>query len=116
MFGFVSVSHWVASVGKKIKAFASAAGPVLAKIDHTIEANLPVIEGLTKLVSPQAAAIEDAAYNLFGQVVDAAQKGGAAAAQNGLSLSLDKDFVAAIQALIPAIEEFARNHGVQKPT
>jgi len=115
MFGFQSVSHWVASVAKKIKSFAISAGPVLAKIDSTVEANLPVIEALTKLVSPQAAAIEDAAYHLFGQVVDAAQKAGAAAAQNGLSIQLDKDVVAAIQALIPAIEEFAKNHGVQKP-
>lgn len=115
MFGFASVGHFFASVAKNAVKFAKSAGPVLTKIDAKIEANKPLIEEITKLVSPKAAQIEDASFALFGKVAHAIQSGSDATSANGLSISLDKAFIDEFKALLPAVEEFAANHGIAKP-
>lgn len=114
-FGFSSIGHFFASVGKDIVKFAKAAGPVVNKIDKTVEANLPLIEGLSALVSPKAPAIEDAAYALFGKVAHAISEASDAANANGLNLALDAQTVADMKSLLPAVEQFAIDRGIYKP-
>lgn len=114
-FGFQSIEHFFASVGKDVVKFAKAVGPQVAKADATLEANKPLIEGLTSLVSPQAAAIEDAAFALLGKASAAASDVSNAANAGGLSLSLDAQTIADIKALYPAIEAFAASRGIVKP-
>lgn len=115
-FGFQSIGHFFASVGKDVVKFAKAAGPVAAKIDVAVEANKPLIEGLSSLISPAAPAIEDAAFALFGKVAEALQDGSAAANQNGLNLQLDVQAVNDIKALLAHVEAFAGARGVVKPS
>jgi ABC-type transporter Mla subunit MlaD len=115
MFGFTSVSHFFARMGKDIVQVAKLAGPLAAKVDRTLEANKPLIEGLSALISPAAPAIEDAAFALLGHVAGALQSTSAAVDQKGLNLQLDQETIAAIKALLPEIEAFAHARGMVKP-
>lgn len=116
MFGFKDLAHFFASTAKKVVGIAKAVGPVAAKVDAKVEGNKELIENLTKLVDPRAAAIEDAAFNLFGKVCHALETGSDAANANGLSLSLDKDFITEFKTLLPAVKEFAASQGTVPPT
>ena len=115
MFGFKDVGHFFASAAKQVVKFAKGVGPVVAKIDTKVEDNRALIENLTKLVSPQAASIEDAAFNLFGKVCHALEDGSDAAVANGLNLQLDKDFIAEFKLLLPAVKQFAADQGIAPP-
>jgi hypothetical protein len=115
-FGFKSVSHFFASVGKDLVSLAKSAGPVVSKIDATVVANAPAIEAATALVDPSAVAIENAAFSLFGSAVQAIQTADQAALDKGLDLSLDAQTVTDLKTLIPAVEKFAQAKGQVKPT
>ncbi len=114
-FGFVSIGHFFASVGKDVVKFAKAAGPVVSKIDAKVEANKPVIEAVSGLISPQAASIEDAAFALFGKAAHAIQSNTDAVNAGGLNLQLDTQTVEDLKALLPAVEQFAAHRGIVKP-
>src|SRR5579864_8308893 len=105
-FGFKSIGHFFASVGKDLVGLAKSAGPVLAKVDATVTANAPVIEAVTALIDPAAVAIEQAAFALFGTAMQAIQAADQAALANGLNVQLDVATITDLKALAPAVEQF----------
>lgn len=110
-FGFASIGHFFASVAQDVVKFSKAAAPVIAKIESSEQ----TVELLSGLVFPEAVLFERGAYALLGQAAQAVQDTGSVAGANGLSLILDKQMVADIAALIPAIEAYAKQFGVAKP-
>jgi len=111
-FGWKSLEHFFTASAQDIVKAARTITNVASKIeDPKVQAT---IEGATALFYPPAKPLEDAAFALLGKVAATAKGAGSAAAQNGLSLTLDAAFVADVQGLIPQIEAFAAGQG-QKP-
>ncbi len=96
-FSFSSIEHKLASgftyIVKGLKYVETSIIP-------TIEAESPVIEGLTGLVSPKAETIERAAFAALGQLLAPVQASEASAAQDGLSVTLDGATVASYKAFL----------------
>ena len=64
-----------------------------------------VIESLTSLVSPQAAAVEQIAFGALGELLAAVQATETAAGANGVNVSFDASVVAEVRALIKDFPE-----------
>jgi hypothetical protein len=100
----------VESVFSKVaKDAVTAAKYVESKILPALqkaEVNQATIEAITGLISPQAEAIEKAAYEVLGVVISALEAADAAVANgaNGLSVSLDAAVVADVKAVAAAIK------------
>jgi hypothetical protein len=94
--GIKSIGHAFAVVAQDIVKFAHKLEAAAVKV----QAAAPVVEALTSMIDPRAAAIERAAFYLFGKVTDAVHTAGDAASANGLNLSLDATEVAEIKELI----------------
>jgi hypothetical protein len=69
-----------------------------------VQKDAPEVASLVELAFPGAAPIEEAALEAFEVICGAVEAAGPAAAQNGLSVSLDKAFVAKTQAVLPALK------------
>lgn len=94
---------------KAAKVFKSAILKVAGEapiVIAKIEADAPEVEQLTELVYPGAVAVEAAAFSVFEKVADAVEAAGPAANSNGLSVSLDQEVIAAVEAVIPALKAF----------
>ncbi|HWZ44659.1 MAG TPA: hypothetical protein VNW97_14375 [Candidatus Saccharimonadales bacterium] len=116
-FGFSSIGHFFARLGREAVHVTKAAGPILAKIDVAAESAKPLVEGITNVILPGgvAVAIEDAAYNLFGQVAHVVSEAGDVATAKGANISLDQQFVKDFKELLPYIKNFALNKGIVPP-
>jgi hypothetical protein len=110
-FGFKNVGHFFATVAGDIVEGARAVGTVLLKVQ---KAELET-EALSSLIFPQAVELERGAFALLGKAVQAVTEAGDAAAQNGVNVVLDAQFVADLKALILAIEQYAKTAGIPKP-
>jgi len=110
-FSFKSIGHFFAAMANDIVKGARAVGNAMAKAS----AAEPEIEAITGLLFPQAVELERGAFSLLGLAAHAVSATGAAAGANGLNITLDAQLVADIKALIPAIEQYAKSAGVQKP-
>jgi hypothetical protein len=64
-----------------------------------------VIESLTSLVSPQAAAVEQIAFGALGELVAAVQATETAAGANGVNVAFDASVVAEVKKLITEFPE-----------
>ena len=64
-----------------------------------------MIESLTSLVSPQAAAVEQIAFGALGELLAAVQATETAAGANGVNVSFDASVVAEVRALIKGFPE-----------
>jgi hypothetical protein len=91
---FASLFKDVVTVSKKV---VSALGSL--KNEET------VIESLTSLVSPQAAAVEQIAFGALGELVAAVQAVEAASGANGVNVSFDASVVAEVRTLIADFPE-----------
>lgn len=94
--GFKSIGHFLASALHDIIVGAKA----VEKAGAAVAKNQQLVEDLTSLVSPQAAALERIAFGVFGEVAGVAATVDAAASANGISVTLDAEMVADIKALI----------------
>lgn len=110
-FSFASVGHFFASVAQDVVKISKVTVPIVAKLEEAA----PTIELVSGLIYPEASAIERGAFALLGMASQAVQDAGDTAASSGVNLSLDKQTIADIQALIPAIEAYAKQFGVAKP-
>jgi hypothetical protein len=110
-FGFKNIGHFFATVAGDIVKGARAVGTVLLKVQKAE----PEIEALSSLIFPQAVELERGAFALLGKAVQAVSEAGDAAAQNGVNVVLDAQFVADLKALILAIEQYAKSAGIPKP-
>lgn len=86
---FASLFKDVVTVSKKV---VSALGGV--------QGEAALIESLTSLVSPQAAAVEQLAFGALGQLIAVVQASETAALANGVNVSFDASVVAEIKKLV----------------
>ena len=91
---FASLFKDVVTVSKKV---ASALGGV--------QGEAAVIESLTSLVSPQAAAVEQIAFGALGELIAAVRATETAASANGVNISFDASVVAEVKKLITDFPE-----------
>ena len=95
-FTWQSVGHAFASLFKDVVTISKKAEIVLADIQK----EAPLIEALTSLVSPGAAAIEQIAFGSLGSLIEAVHATETAASANGVNVSFDASVVAEIRKLI----------------
>jgi len=96
-FSFKGLASKFLNAAKAVKAAivkAAAAAPGVVK---EVDQDAPEVEALVNLVFPGATAVEQTAFEVFEAIADAVEAAGPAAAQNGLSVSLDKALAAKVQ-------------------
>jgi hypothetical protein len=95
-FTWQNVGHAFASLFKDVVTVSKKAEVVLS----SIQAEAPLVESLTTLVSPGAAAVEQLAFGALGSVVAVVHSTEDAAMANGINVSFDASVVAEIKAII----------------
>jgi hypothetical protein len=100
-FTWQSAGHAFASLFKDVVTVSKKVVTALGGIQN--EAQL--IESLTSLVSPQAAAVEQIAFGALGVLVAAVQATETAAGANGINVSFDASVVTEVRKLITDFPE-----------
>jgi hypothetical protein len=100
-FTWQSAGHAFASLFKDVVTVSKKVVSALGGIQN--EAQL--IESLTSLVSPQAAAVEQIAFGALGELIAAIQATETAAGANGVNVSFDASVVTEVRALIKDFPE-----------
>ena len=95
-FTWQSAGHAFASLFKDV---VTVSKKVVTAIGG-LQGEATVIESLTSLVSPQAAAVEQIAFGALGQLVAAVQATETAAAANGVNITFDASVVAEVKKLL----------------
>jgi hypothetical protein len=95
-FTWQSAGHAFASLFKDIVTVSKKVVTVMSGIEN----EAPLIESLTGLVSPQAAAVEQIAFGALGELVAAVNASEAAAGSDGVNVSFDASVVAEVKKLI----------------
>jgi hypothetical protein len=65
-----------------------------------VQSDEKLIESLTSLVSPEAAAVEQIAFGALGELVAAVQATETAAGANGINVSFDASVIAEVRKLV----------------
>jgi hypothetical protein len=104
---FKGIASKLVGAAKALKSDILKAAEKAPGIVADVQKDAPEVEALVALAFPGAAAIEQAGLDVFEIVADAVEAAGPAAAQNGLSVSLDKTLIADIQNVLPALKAFA---------
>jgi hypothetical protein len=100
-FTWQSAGHAFASLFKDVVTVSKKVVSALGGIEN--EAQL--IESLTSLVSPQAAAVEQIAFGALGELVAAVQATETSAGANGINVSFDASVIAEVKKLITDFPE-----------
>lgn len=95
-FTWKSAGHAFASLFKDVVTVSKKVSSALGGIQNEEQ----VIESLTSLVSPQAAAAEQIAFGALGELVAAVQATETAAGANGINVSFDASVVAEVRKLM----------------
>lgn len=95
-FTWQSVGHAFASSFKEVVTISKKVVTELAKV----QGQAPLIESLTSLVSPQAAAVEQIAFGALGELIAAVNATETAAGANGFNVSFDASVVAEVKKLL----------------
>jgi hypothetical protein len=95
-FTWQSTGHAFASLFKDV---VTVSRKVVTAIGG-LQGEATVIESLTSLVSPQAAAVEQIAFGALGELVAAVQATETAASANGVNITFDASVVAEVKKLI----------------
>ena len=95
-FTWQSAGHAFASLFKDVVTVSKKVVVALGGLQN--EAHL--IETLTSLVSPQAAAVEQIAFGALGELIAAVQATETAAGANGVNISFDASVIAEVRKLI----------------
>jgi len=95
-FTWQSTGHAFASLFKDV---VTVSKKVVTAIGG-LQGEATVIESLTSLVSPQAAAVEQIAFGALGELVAAVQATETAASANGVNITFDASVVAEVKKLI----------------
>ena len=95
-FTWQSAGHAFASLFKDVVTVSKKVVVALGGLEN--EGHL--IETLTSLVSPQAAAVEQIAFGALGELIAAVQATETAAGANGINISFDASVVAEVKKLI----------------
>lgn len=101
----------IKTLGHAFAVVASDAVKAARTIETTVvpalkkaNADAPIIEAISGLVSPQAAAIERTAFAVLGKALEAHDAGLAAAGAGGLNLQLDEETIADLKAIAPMLK------------
>jgi len=100
-FTWQSAGHAFASLFKDVVTVSKKVVSALGGIQN----EETLIESLTSLVSPQAAAVEQIAFGALGELVAAVQAKETAAGANGVNVSFDASVVTEVRALIKDFPE-----------
>ncbi|MGA3223506.1 MAG: hypothetical protein ABSC65_07070 [Acidobacteriaceae bacterium] len=95
-FTWQSTGHAFASLFKDV---VTVSKKVVTAIGG-LQGEATVIESLTSLVSPQAAAVEQIAFGALGELVAAVQATETAAGANGVNITFDASVVAEVKKLL----------------
>jgi hypothetical protein len=95
-FTWQSAGHAFASLLKEVVTVSKRAVTVMS----SVESEAVLIEALTALVSPQAAAVEQIAFGALGELVAAVQALDAAAGADGVNILFDAVVVAEVRMLL----------------
>jgi hypothetical protein len=100
-FTWQSAGHAFASLFKDVVTVSKKVIVALAGLQNEEK----LIESLTSLVSPQAAAVEQIAFGALGELVAAVQATETAAGANGINVAFDASVVAEVRKLIAEFPE-----------
>jgi hypothetical protein len=100
-FTWQSAGHAFASLFKDVVTVSKKVIIALGNIQNEEK----LIESLTSLVSPQAAAVEQIAFGALGALVAAVQAVEAAASANGINVAFDASVVTEVRKLIAEFPE-----------
>jgi hypothetical protein len=103
--GIVKLETEVVNIAKKIKAGIEDAGEDAVKLADWVQKNSTEVTALASLAGPQAASVAATGLTLTNLAINAVKSASAAALPNGLTISLDQATIAAVKALIAAIEK-----------
>jgi hypothetical protein len=95
-FTWQSAGHAFASLFKDVVTISKKALSALG----SLQGEAALIESISGLVSPQAAAVEQIAFGALGELVAAVQATETAAGANGVNVSFDASVVAEVKKLI----------------
>jgi hypothetical protein len=95
-FTWQSAGHAFASLFKEVVTVSKKVVTVLGGLQN----EETLIESLTALVSPQAAAVEQIAFGALGELVAAVRATETAAATNGVNVPFDASVVTEVKKLI----------------
>lgn len=104
---FKGVVSKIVAAAKDFKSDVLVAAEKAPVIVADVQKDAPEVEALVELAFPGAAAIEQTALVAFEAIADAVEAAGPAAASNGLSVSLDKTLITAVQSVLPSLKAFA---------
>jgi len=100
-FTWQSAGHAFASLFKDVVTVSKKVVTALGGIQK----EETLIESLTSLVNPQAAAVEQIAFGALGELVAAVQATETAAGANGINVSFDASVIAEVRKLITNFPE-----------
>jgi hypothetical protein len=100
-FTWQSAGHAFASLLKDVVTVSKKVVTVLGGLQKEEQ----LIESLTSLVSPQAAAVEQIAFGALGELVAAVQASETAAGANGVNVAFDASVVAEVKKLVAEFPE-----------
>ena len=95
-FTWQSAGHGFASLFKDVVTVSKKVVLAIGKL----QSEQVLIESLTTLVSPQAAAVEQIAFGALGELVAAVQASETAASANGINVSFDASVVTEVKKLV----------------
>jgi hypothetical protein len=104
---FKGIVSKIVAGAKDFKAAVLKAAEETLIVVADVDKDAPEVEALIELAFPGAAQIEQTALSAFEVIATAVEGAGPAASANGLSVSLDKALIADIQAVLPALKNFA---------
>jgi hypothetical protein len=100
-FTWQSAGHGFASLFKDVVTVSERVVTAIGKLQN----EQVLIESLTTLVSPQAAAVEQIAFGALGELVATVQASETAAGANGVNVSFDASVVAEVKKLVIAFPQ-----------
>lgn len=98
---FQSVSHGLAWFAKHVVSVAKTSEADIAKLAPL----MPDIEAVTKMISPQAAGLEDAAFQLLGKYGAAAAAADAAVSAGGINVQLEQELHDKVVAFYQSVKD-----------
>lgn len=104
---FSGIVSKLVSAAKSFKSDILKAAEKAPVIVADVAKDAPEVEALIALAFPGAAAIEAQALAVFEAVANAVEAAGTSATSNGLNVSFDKQLIADVEALLPALKAFA---------
>jgi hypothetical protein len=104
---FKGIVSKIVAAAEDFKAGVLKAAKETPNIVADVDKDAPEVEALVELAFPGAAAIGQTALSAFESIATAVEAAGPTASANGLSVSLDKDLIADIQAVLPQLKAFA---------